>query len=113
MKVLRNNSIAGIWLLSLILCGIHIVSIVLIPTHLRLVTKWLASGLGILPVLISTIVYYKMKRNLNQHQVQSIAEDNPDLRRIEILQSGHQPYLRREAENIFAGKNKVNITVSR
>ena len=112
MTALRYKSISGIWLISLILLCFHIVSIFLIPTYLHLVTKWLTSGLGLLPVLISTIVYYNMRRNFRQNQVHSIAGEN-DLRRIEILQSGHLPYLRREAENIFAGKNKVNIIASR
>ena len=111
MKVLRDNSIFITWILSVILFTIHILSIFLIPTQLHLVTVWLSSGLGLFPILISTTVFFKMSRDLKQNQVQSIADEALDLRRIEILQSGHQPY--RDAEDIFTGKTKVNIVVSR
>ena len=66
-----------------------------------------------LPVLLSTAVYYKMKGDLEQNQVHPFNDDNNETRRIEILQTGHRPFMRRDADKIFAGKNKVEILVSR
>ena len=113
MKALCKKSILYIWVFSFILSLIHILSVVLIPTWLHLLSKWIASSLGMLPVLLSTAVYYKMKGDLEQNQVHPFNDDNNETRRIEILQTGHRPFMRRDADKIFAGKNKVEILVSR
>ena len=113
MKELCQKSILGIWMLSIFLSLIHILSIVFIPTWLHLLSKWIASSLGMLPVLLSTIIYYKMRGDLEQNQVHPFNDNNNETRRIEILQTGHRPYMRRDAENIFGGKSKVEIIVSR
>ena len=113
MKGLCQKSILAIWVLSIFLSLIHILSVVLIPTWLHLLSKWIASSLGMLPVLFSTIVYYKMRGDLEQNQVHPFNDNNNETRRIEILQTGHRPFMRRNAENIFGGKSKVEILVSR
>ena len=59
------------------------------------------------------IVYYQMKRQMKQNYVQSIAQDTPDRAKIDVLKSGHQPYLPNKADFIFTGRSRVNITVAR
>ena len=113
MKGLAHKSICGIWVFSLLLSATHIVSMVLIPPYLNLISKWIASSLGLLPIIISAAVYYKMRSDLEQDHVQPFIDENPDLRRLDVLRSGHQPIKRREADSIFAGKSAIEIVVSR
>ena len=116
MKRLGQKSIGGIWAISLLLSGSHIISMILIPSYLKILSKWIASSLAMVPVLISASIYFKMRKDLEQNQVRPIANNDPVFKRIEILQSGYQPYMRREAEAIFAGKKQVslvNIVASR
>ena len=113
MKGLGQKSIFGIWVLSLLLSSTHIVSMVLIPEYLNLIAKWIASSLGILPVIISTGVYYKMRADLEKNHVQPFIDENPETRRINVLRSEHQPFKRREADSIFAGRSAIEIVVSR
>ena len=113
MKGLGQKSIFGIWVFSLLLSSVHIVSMVLIPTHLNLLSKWIASSLGLLPVVISTGVYYRMRADLEQNHVQPFIDGSAEARRIDVLRSGHQPFKRREADSIFAGRSAIEIVVSR
>ena len=113
MKMLRFKSISAIWVFSFVLCVIHTISIVVIPNDLRLVTEWVISGLVLLPILISMIIYCKMKRQMKRNHVQSIEQDNPDRERIDVLESGYQPYVRKEADMIFTGRQRVKLTVPR
>ena len=114
MKGLCQKSILFIWGFSMIVSLIHILSVVLIPTSLHLLSKWIASSLGMLPVLLSTGVYCRMKGDLEQNKVHPFNDDNnPETRTIEVLQTGHRPFMRRDADNIFAGKNNVEIIVSK